>query len=173
MNSPALSPWDRRFQIIRISTDASPWGIGGILFVGSRPVEYFADIIQTDDLKNFNAKRGESAFTTLWEALAALVALRVWIGHIGEGTSVELRSDSLGALSAISKGSSRATNVNKVMGELALMEAFTGAKITMLTHIPGVSNEWPDALSRLAGPERKYVPAQLSSVHRAQRGHEA
>ena len=33
------------------------------------------DIIQHADLRNFNAKRGESAFTILWEALAALVAL--------------------------------------------------------------------------------------------------
>ena len=70
----------------------------------------------------------------------------------------------------MSKGSSRSSNVNKVIGELALIEAFTGAKITKLTHIPGVSNEWPDALSRLSAPEGKQVPAQLSKAHRARCG---
>ena len=32
---------------IRISAGASPWEIGGILFVGSHPVEYFADTFGT------------------------------------------------------------------------------------------------------------------------------
>ena len=61
----------------RISTDASPWGIGGILFKDDVPRFYFADVIQDSDFANFNAMRGVSAFTTLWEALAALVSLIV------------------------------------------------------------------------------------------------
>ena len=66
---------DRR---VRISVDASPWGIGGVLSKGSRPVAYFADTISDEDLRRFQASRGKSDFNTVWEALAVLVSLRAW-----------------------------------------------------------------------------------------------
>ena len=63
---------------VRISTDASPWGIGGVLYTANTPIAYFADEIQNLDLRRFNATRGASGHTTLWEGLAILMALRMW-----------------------------------------------------------------------------------------------
>ena len=94
------------------------------------------------------------------------MSLKLWSYHFREDSPVELRSDSLGALGSISKFRSSSPGVNKIVAEMTLIEAYTGAKIAKLTHIPGVSNEWPDALSRLSAPLAKQVPAQLSGVAR-------
>ena len=61
-----------------IVTDASPWGIGGVLYLNSAAVAYFSDELHPCDLNRFRARIGESAFTTVWESLAILVALRLW-----------------------------------------------------------------------------------------------
>ena len=88
---------------VRVSTDASPWGIGGVLYAKDQKVAYFADRIQQGDVDLFNAKIGDPAFTTLWEALAIAVAIKLWSSRLGPSTTFELRSDSLGALAAIAK----------------------------------------------------------------------
>ena len=151
---------------VRVSTDASPWGIGGILWIKGRPAAFFGDPIQQGDLSLFNAKIGDSAFTTLWEALAIAVAIKLWAEKLGPAATFELRSDSLGALSAIAKKASKAAEMNKIIAEIALMEAVLGVSITSLTHIPGLSNDAPDALSRLWAPEAKSIPARLQGVKR-------
>ena len=83
---------------------------------------------------------------------------------MGPNTAFELRSDSLGALSSMAKKSSKAVEINKIMAEIAFLEAETGVALTQLTHIPGLSNDGPDALSRLSAPEAKKIPTQLSEV---------
>ena len=45
------------------------------------------------------------------------------------------------------------------MAEIALLEAEMGVAVTQLTHIPGLSNDGPDALSRISAPEAKKIPA--------------
>ena len=57
-----------------IVTDASPWGIGGVLYVKSAAVAYFSDELHLCELNRFRARIGESAFTALWKSLA----LRLW-----------------------------------------------------------------------------------------------
>ena len=42
-----------------------------------------------------------------------------------------------------------------VVAEIAPDEAELNTRIEVLEHIPGVSNVWPDALSRLGAPEPK------------------
>ena len=151
---------------VRVSTDASPWGIGGVLYVKDQKVAYFADYIQQGDVDLFNAKIGDPAFTTLWEALAIAVAIKLWTDKLGPATTFELRSDSLGALSAIAKKASRSAEMNKIIAEIALREAAVGVHITSPTHISGLSNDTPDALSRLWAPEAKSIPDQLRGVKR-------
>ena len=87
---------------------------------------------------------------------------------MGPHTAFELRSDSLGALSSMAKKSSKAVEINKIMAEIALLEAETGVSVIQLTDIPGLSIDGPDALSRLSAPEAKQIPAQLCDVARAQ-----
>jgi hypothetical protein len=141
-------------------------GHRGVLYLKNQPIAFFADQIQQGDLQLFNAKIGDPAFTTLWEALAIAVAIKLWTSKLGPSASFELRSDSLGALSAIAKKASRATEMNKIIAEIALMEAVLGVSITSLSHIPGLSNDTPDALSRLWAPEAKSIPDRLQEVTR-------
>ena len=65
----------RRYHVV---TDASPWSIGGVLYSQGVPVSHFSDQLHEEDLRRFQARRGDPAFNTLWEAMAILVALRCW-----------------------------------------------------------------------------------------------
>ncbi len=87
--SYTVGPLERSFPLYQcpfsewlcIATDASPWGIGGVLLCEGIPVAWFADELHRSDLRRFNAKRGTSDFNTLWEALAILVAVRLAFSH--------------------------------------------------------------------------------------------
>ena len=152
---------------LRICVDASPWGIGGVLMHQSEPVAFFADALQTQDLRRFQASTGDSAFNTVWEALAILVALRLWRPRLSTSGSFEIRSDSIGALGATLRCSSSAWRLNAVIAEIMLDEAEFSSRIAVLCHIPGISNEWPDALSRLTADKPKEFPPELVGVERS------
>ena len=146
--------------------DASPWGIGGVLFLDGRPAQRFSDGITDADLAVFSAARGESAHNTTWEGLALVVALRLW-GPCSGGWRVGLRSDSLGALMATSRLRSRSPGLSLIVAEIALMVAEWGLCLGSASHIPGAANTQADALSRLLAPEPSAVPPELASVPRA------
>ena len=152
----------RRFHVV---TDASPWGIGGVLYFRGSPVSHFSDQLHDEDLKRFRARRGDPAFNTLWEALAILVALRCWSPLFTIGTAVTVRSDSHGSLSAMAKLSSPSPSLNLVMAELALDASGMVCGLTpvdQLVHIPGVSNTVADPLSRMFSPSPLAFPAVLA-----------
>jgi hypothetical protein len=98
----------------RISVDASPQGIGGILCERDIPLSYFADNITDHDTTRFSATTEDPAFNTLWEGLAILVALRLWRNDNTTAVTFQVRSDSLTALSSILRGSSKAPTLNKI-----------------------------------------------------------
>ncbi len=145
--------------------DASPWGMGAILLYNLAPVEYFAEELTTRDLRQFSAQRGESGFTTLWEALTLLLRVRQWLTSRSH-CNIRLKSDSLGALRLAMKLSSPNTHLNKIAQEIALHLALEDALISLLEHVPGVSNIQADALSRLHAPDAKELPQSLYSAKR-------
>ena len=145
-----------------LATDACPWGFAGVRFQANRPAEWFACELSSDDLRRFQAKRGESGFTTLWEALALLVAFRVWLPNTR--ALARVRSDSLGALRAMVKFSSSSVHLNMVSRELALDAVLGLYSIGLASHIPGVSNVLPDHLSRLWAPDAHQFPLELQGV---------
>ena len=152
----------RRFHVV---TDASPWGIGGVLYFLGSPVSHFSDQLHEEDLRRFQARRGDPAFNTLWEAMAILVALRCWAPLFTIGTAVTVRSDSHGSLSAMAKNSSPSPSLNLVMAELALDASGMVCGLTpvdQLVHIPGVSNTVADPLSRMFSPSPLAFPAVLA-----------
>ena len=140
-------------------------GMGAILLNGSQPKEYFALDLTTDDLRRFSAKRGESGFTTLWEALTLLICIRQWLTR-NALLNVRIKSDSLGALRLAMKLSSSSPRLNQVAQGIALHLAIGDAQISLLEHIPGVTNIQADALSRLTAPEAKSIPGFLSNAKR-------
>ena len=158
-------PWRPRQPWATVTTDASPWGMGGILSVEGRPAAYFATRVSADDLVVFNAQRGESGFTTTWEMLAILIAARTWA--CPSYGPLHIRSDSLASLSAAARMASSAPGLSLVLRELALLQASDQFFPASLTHIPGVANDWADALSRLSAPEPRSLPPALAACPRA------
>ena len=97
---------------IRITTDASPWGIGATLEQDGEFVAYLYDDIQDDDIKRLKITVGSSSAQGTCEALALLVAIRTWLPCWSEGrTKATTRSDSLSALGEFEKGSSASAAV--------------------------------------------------------------
>ena len=145
-----------------IATDACPWGFAGVLFKNFAPIAWFASPLLEGDLRRFRAKRGDSGHNTTWEALALLVAIRLWL----PGTSVlaRVRSDALSALRSMVKLSSKSPNLNLVARELALDAVLGLYTIGMAVHIPGVSNKLPDDLSRMWALEPHACPLELVDI---------
>jgi hypothetical protein len=152
--------------ILGLTTDASPWGLGAVLTRMGTPIAWMADKIHPVDLDRFSATLGDSAFTTTWEALTILVAIRAWTPMFPPGTRFALRSDSLGALSSIAKSASPSKGLSLILQEIALDEAGQVWGFDSLTHIPGVSNTIADPLSRLFAPNAKPIPDSLTTVPR-------
>ena len=151
---------------LRVAVDASPWGLGVVFLSDGVPSRWFADKISNGYLCRFGASVGDPAFNILWEALAILVALRLWRKPNHQGASIEIRSDSLRFPLSFIKGSSKNPHIQITLRELALDEAYMIRPINILTHIPGVSNILPDHLSRVYAPTPHAIPNSLSSVSR-------
>ena len=136
-----------------------------MLAVNDSPQAWFADTLQSEDLVKFHAEVGDSAFTTIWELLAVVVAIKFWASK-HQGLAVAVRSDSLSALQVFAKQRARAPGLSCLLQELALEQAAFSFVYDDLTHIPGVSNKVPDALSRLCAPSEagKPFPKELAGV---------
>ena len=62
-----------------LTCDASPWGLGAVLStVGGFPLAWLASPLTAEDERALGIKIGDCACQTIVEALALLVALRVW-----------------------------------------------------------------------------------------------
>ena len=127
-------------------------------------MSHFSDQLHEEDLRRFQARRGDPAFNTLWEAMAILVALRCWPPLFTHDAAVTARSDSHGSLSAMAKLFSPSPSLNLVMAEMALDASELACGLTpvdLLVHIPGVSNTVADPLSRMFSPFLFAFPAEL------------
>ena len=155
-----------RFTVV---TDASPWGLGGILLHDGTIMEYFGDAISSGDTRRFRASRGDPAHMGIWEALAILVAIRCWEPVLASSPFVTLRADNLGIVYAYDRLRSRCPHVSKILRETAYTEAFMCSGLgvfNVVTHIPGFSNSIADALSRLHAPSPKPIPPEVSRATR-------
>ena len=148
-----------------IAPDGCPWGFAGVLFKDNSPISWFATPLTGWDLRRFRAKKGDSKHNTTWEALALLVAIRLWL----PGTSVlaRVRSDSLSAFRSMVKLASRSPDLNLIARERALDALLGLCTIGMAMHIPGVSNKLPDDLSRMWAPDPHVFPIELSGIPEA------
>ena len=168
----SIGPLERNFlfapasagQRLRIATDASPWGVGGVLVIDNVISAWFAHWITHEDLRRFNAKRGVSDFNTLWEALAILIAVRLWRRASHVVAQIEVRSDSLGSLRMLNKLSSPDPSLNVIARELALDSARLLREPDFFVHTPGVANVLPDKLSRLWAPKPSVFPSVLNGI---------
>ena len=147
-----------------MTVDASPWGLGGYLSFRGRAIGWFADRIWPEDVARLRIEIGSAVSQAVVEALALLVAARMWAPlWRGQRLRVCARSDSEAALGAISKQRSQSRSIAIIIRELALDVASGTYDIQLLEHIPGCMNCWADALSRLWRPASgAEVPRMLS-----------
>jgi len=140
-------------------------GIGGVQYAGRRPRTYFFDRITAADLQRLDATLGDSRHPTVWEALAILVGMRVWRDPSHTHSSISVRSDSSGALLATQKEhlqtDSRTSSCKRSRWRTQL-----GSRIQRSTHIPGLSNDLSDSLSRMFAPESHKLPETLRELPR-------
>jgi hypothetical protein len=150
-----------------ITCDASPWGLGAVLSTPEGfPLAWLASPVTEADARHLDLKLGDSSSQAVLEALAILVAVRVWAPHwTCAKARVHVRSDSKAALGALGKLSSPAPAVNTIAREVAVDVATSDYGLEPISwgHVAGALNEWADCLSRLTAPEPKQVPVALDA----------
>jgi hypothetical protein len=160
---------------VQITLDASPWGLGGVLQEDGETVSWFASALSDFDYSFFGYEQGSSKGQQCWEALAALVAMRLWKTRWrSQRVRIAVRGDSLAMLTVLLKfkapSNSRALGI--IAREVALDVAESCYAPDFTEHIPGITNKTADILSRLDAPakpgeERPIVPQWLLSFPRA------
>ena len=145
--------------------DASPYGLGGVLFDGESPVAYFGSKLTKDDVKIHKHAIGDCAGQQIWECLVVLVAMRAW-KHLWlpRKSSVTLRSDNYSALAMASR-MKVPSSANLIGRELALLYTNASFEPRFVDHVPGIANTLSDDLSRLADTHNPHeVPASLKHL---------
>lgn len=126
--------------------------------VNNTVMSYYSCPVTTEDEQMLKIKIGDSAGQVL-------VALKIWRHYWARvGVSLRIRSDSVSTLTLLIKlrASYRSAGMGLVARELALEFGTSSYKPLLFQHIPGLSNDWADALSRLEQPGKSVqVPAQL------------
>ena len=139
---------------IEIGTDASPYGMGGWLAAEGHIVKYFACPVSTDDLQIFGIEKDSCSGQQLLEALAILIALRLWLTKTDKRVRVSVRGDNVGALSLVMKMRPSSASLAIIAREIALLTV-KDAFPPRVTHTPGVAHVVADMLSRVHDPRKK------------------
>ena len=153
---------------LALVTDASPHGLGAVLYLADAPIRYFSSKVDDEDARLLHFDKGTAASQQILEALALLQALRTWQSWwMRDEVSFSIISDSTSTLSLVSKlrTSSHGRGMRLIARELSLLFGNCAHKPRMLEHIPGVANVLADALSRKYQPGYAYkLPPALHEV---------
>ena len=154
---------------IKVTTDASPFGIGGHLVVDTVFIGFFFDWISDLDLQLLGITRGSSDGQQCLEGLAALVALRlwekIWLNH---RCLLSFTTDNITALVLVRRLKCSSPGLRLLAQELALDFSMSSYEPDSTIHTPGVQNDVADALSRAWDPAKPQwaLPAVLHSATR-------
>ena len=153
----------------KITTDASPDGMGGVLYGRVveaqewKPFLFFRCEVSSVDLSVYAnpPARAESKHMPVLELGAILIAVRLWsqrIRHMLQGSTrqcgvlpvVELaiQGDAAAALGVAAKLRSHASAMNCIAREICLEAAIHLVQFGEIAHIPGAANQMADGLSR-------------------------
>jgi hypothetical protein len=148
-----------------VRTDASPYGMGAILFRNGSPVAWLAEEWSALDYTLFRgAKRGDPAWQAEWELLAVLIAVDTWLPRLRGQAMCVVQTDATAALHDVARMAGRTPAMNALAAELALR--FESAQIHFKAeHFNGTLNFECDALSRLA--QGAAMPGSLKGIPQA------
>ena len=162
----------RRYRLLRnarpiatITTDASPEGLGGLLFINNKLIAIFSTKVTKEDCEKLDIPFGESASQGPLEAYALLQAIALW-KHRLFNTSVclTLESDSTVALAMAEKVSGKSPALNYIGAELGILLEEAGIEEVKCRHIPGTANEYADYLSRPSKWLKYPKPKELAEM---------
>ena len=154
---------------LRITCDASPWGLGATLEVEGRFEAYLTDALTSEDAKGLGFVIGSCRAQAIVKTLALAVALRTWLPSWSTARAVvRARSDSQAALGALKKGASGSPAINRIVREIALDIALSKYGVDFVEHVRGKDNDVADDLSRLDEPGAgRKVPWVLEKCRRS------
>ena len=143
---------------VKIRSDASPWGMGAFLMRGATLVSWYSVPITECDCHRFGHEIGDAAGQQTWEALAILVALRLWSVHWRqERVLLDVSTDNVSALTVLASLRGRGAGVSFIGRELALDFGQCAFLPDIVQHTPGVANVSADLLSRRFQPAAKVI----------------
>ena len=146
----------------RMVFDAYPWGAGGFLVVDGIFVFWFATKFDDVDEKAIGIQFGDSASQQVAEALAVLFGVRAWLSIWLKGLPIlEVKSDSVAAVTVVASMHTRSPQVAVVARELALTLSESCVRPQVVKHTPGVANKLADILSRRFQPGVHFVVPQV------------
>lgn len=79
-------------------TDASPFGLGAVLFRCGVPILWLAQEWSADDLNFLQAHIGDPAWQAVWELLRSLFVADTWLPHLRGQSTFLLQADATAAL---------------------------------------------------------------------------
>ena len=161
-----LAAYRRQGQRVTITWDASPYGMGATLQIEGRFVEFFAIRISQLDQEYLETPAGDSRGQQVWEALTGLIALRQWQQHWQHQHAVlQVRNDNTGALTLFATLKAGSSALAVIAREFALDLGKATCRPLLIQHIPGVTNQVCDSLSRINDPSCKFkLPVILTGA---------
>ena len=165
----------RRGVRIDITTDASPWGIGGFLCIDGVAAEYFYEPVTEEDARHIGVVLSrDSKCQQVFEALAILVALRLWRYYwSSQRVVLHVSTDNIAALSMICKMQPHSPTVGVIAREISLDVADAIYEPQVASHVPGISNIIADTLSRRYDPGKADNWKLPSELDDSTQGHPA
>ena len=147
-------------DLVDITWDASPYGMGAFLSCNGDILEFFAIGISENDQTILGTKSGTSEGQQLWECLSGLIAMRLWTRWWQcKRARLRLRSDNISALTLFSQLKSHSRQLAIIAREFSLDLGAATFKPEIAQHLPGVSNVIADMLSR------RYQPGKTFQLH--------
>ena len=154
---------------VRITCDASPWGIGGFLTIDGKIVAYFWDAISPEDQETLKVAAGDSRGQQCWECLAVLVAVKLWLPHwCTRRVRLAVRTDNMTTLAMARKLRAKGPGLTLLSQELALVVAQASYEPDVCEHTPVIQNGVADTLSRKYEPGKPWRLPELLQDAEAQ-----
>ena len=142
--------------------DASPFGIGGYMMIDGIPWAFFSEQLTALDHERFGYARGDAAGQQTWEALAVLVALRMWSPLWRKKRVVlTVKSDSV---TILVRFKTAGVMPSLIAREIALDVAECVYQPAVVAHIPGKTNVIADELSRINVDEGTLAKNNIVSI---------
>ena len=150
---------------ITFTVDASPFGIGWVLYIGGVPEAFLYDQLYEEYETILHTKRGSADGQQMWECLSILVALRIWWSYWADRKAiVTIRGDNIAALTLGAR--LKITGPCNIIGrEISMLYVETAYEPCFFEHVLGVGNVVADALSRIYDPNKRCsIPSVLAGL---------